>query len=374
MSKTTIILPKVKDSIENNNILTFTIEDTNVSIVNALRRTILSDIETVVFDTDNDKINIINNTSRFHNEILKQRLGCIPVHIKDFDDAKNLLVELNLQNNTDSLLYVTTKDFKIKDTTNNKYLTDSSIKNIFPPDKITKQYILFTRLRPKISSDIPSESIQLNAKFKLGTAKEDGMYNVASTCAYSYTPDKVQQHNVWQEISEKMENDNISKNKIETERKNWYTLQAKRIYIETSFHFKLESIGVFTNLELIHKACDNIIIRLNKIKQKAIDNNLEFIKNTTTMKNSIDIKLIGEDYTIGKVIEYILYEQYYKKDQELSYIGFIKQHPHDDYSIIRLAFTFNDGNIGNIEDNCNQLIEFSCNVGQNIFANIKEYF
>ena len=31
---------------------------------------------------------------------------------------------------------------------------------------------------------------------------------------------------------------------------------------------------------------------------------------------------------------------------ELSYIGFIKKHPHDDYSIIRMAFSISSGESG----------------------------
>ena len=90
---TTIILPKVTHGLENKGIYSFTLENANVSIANALRRVIISDIETVVFDTKNDSINIIENTTRFHNEILKQRLGCIPIHIKDKEGIENILVE-----------------------------------------------------------------------------------------------------------------------------------------------------------------------------------------------------------------------------------------------------------------------------------------
>jgi len=59
--------PKVTNLTEQNNILTFTLSGLNVSLANAVRRTILSDIPTVVFRTspfeENDAI-IISNTSR----------------------------------------------------------------------------------------------------------------------------------------------------------------------------------------------------------------------------------------------------------------------------------------------------------------------
>lgn len=372
-STTVITLPKVTHGIENKGVYNFTLENANVSVANALRRVILSDIETVVFNTDNDNIEIFENTTRFHNEILKQRLGSIPVHIKDSEGIENLLVELNTNNESDGILYVTTKDFVIKDIANDKYLTVDAVKKIFPSNKLTNEFILFTRLKPKISNDIPGESINLKVKFKVGTAKEDGMYNVVSTCAYGNTPDKVEQHNRWQDISEELETKGLSESKIEYQRKDWYTLQAKRYYIKDSFDFKVETIGVFTNVEIMNKACDNIIRRLNKIKKKAEDENLLLDLKATAMQASADIKLVGEDYTIGKVIEYILHEEFYKKSGQLSYVGFIKKHPHDTNSIIRIAFSEDGADTLN-QSNINKMIQFACDIGINIFSNIKEYF
>ena len=91
---TVISLPEVENGTENKGMLTFTLKNTNVSVANALRRVILSNIKTVVIDTNEESINISENTTRFHNEILKQRLGCIPVHITDFDTIENLQLEL----------------------------------------------------------------------------------------------------------------------------------------------------------------------------------------------------------------------------------------------------------------------------------------
>ena len=119
-------------------------------------------------------------------------------------------------------------------------------------------------------------------------------------------------------------------------------------------------------------ACDNIIKRLHKIAEKIEANQVKLDRNSTAMNNAVDIILEGEDYTIGKVIEYILHEQYYKKDAELTYVGFIKKHPHDDYSIIRIAFTGSGSNP--TDENVYSMIKFATDVGKKIFANIKEYF
>jgi DNA-directed RNA polymerase alpha subunit len=68
---------------ENEDILRFNISGVDKCFVNAIRRTILSDINTVCIDTSDCEIKI--NHSRYHNEIIKERLKCIPVHIKDLE-------------------------------------------------------------------------------------------------------------------------------------------------------------------------------------------------------------------------------------------------------------------------------------------------
>lgn len=369
-----IVLPKVKDGIENKGLYTFTIEDANVSIVNAVRRTILSDIPNVVFDTNKDATNFEINTCKLHNEILKQRLGCIPVYIKDPEGIENLIIEVDVNNDTDSLVYVTTKNFKILNKNTNKYLTDEQVNKIFPPNKLTGDYILFTRLRSKISNDIPGERIKFTSKLKVDTAKRDGMYNVVSTCAYGNTEDKVEQHNQWQGIAEQLESQGVTESKIEYERQNWYTLQAKRFYVKDSFDFKIKSVGVFSNMEIIHKAIDIILRKLENISKNCDQQTIELDRTATAMNNSVDIKLVGEDYTIGKVLEYVLHEEEYKKNKVLSYVGFIKKHPHDDYSIIRIAFNDNDEIDTTSDSNVYSILKFACEISTNIFTNLREYF
>ena len=46
----------------------------------------------------------------------------------------------------------------------------------------------------------------------------------------------------------------------------------------------------------------------------------------------------SDDYTVGKALEFVLYNKYYIEKKELSYCGFRKPHPHIDISLIRLAF------------------------------------
>lgn len=78
--------PKIANVSEDGDIYRFTLSGVNVSFANALRRTILSDIPVTCIETETyetNKANFLINTSRLHNEILKHRLSCIPIHNKD---------------------------------------------------------------------------------------------------------------------------------------------------------------------------------------------------------------------------------------------------------------------------------------------------
>jgi DNA-directed RNA polymerase subunit L len=333
--------PRV-DIKSDNDELIFTISNINVSLANAIRRTILSDIPLVVFRTtpyEKNKCNIISNTSRLNNEIIKQRLSCIPIHIKENEDLplKNYIMELDYENNSDIIEYVTTKNFKIKDIINNKYLPDDKTREIFPADDYTGHFIDFIRLRPKLSDELPGEKIHLTCEFDIGTSKEDGMFNAVSTCSYGFTIDDIAQNNELQKKKQTWKDEGKTEDEINFESENWKLLDGKRITKKDSFDFIIKSIGIYTNHELIDKACQILVNKLNEIDTLIEKDELQIEKSQNTMKNCFDIILENEDYTIGKVLEYFLYNKFYET-KILSFCGFNKLHPHDSHSIIRVAY------------------------------------
>jgi len=344
--------PKITDISQEDNYLKFRLSGTNVSIANALRRFILSEIPTIVFRTSPYEKNLVNieiNTTRMNNELIKQRLSCIPIHITDTDfPVKDYIIELDVLNDTDSTMYATTKDFKIKNVKNDKYLSTSDVNKIFPPDSITDDYIEIVRLRPKISDIITGEHIKFTAVLDIGIAKEDSAFNVVSTCSYGASTDKLKINNEWNNIVKDLKSKGFKKDSISDYKKDWLLLDAKRIIEKDSFNFTIESVGPFSEMSIIYKACYGMI---NKIKN--FSNNIQSDESIielsdNTIQNSYDITLIDEDYTLGKVLEYILYEKYYIIDttkveenasnKYLTYCGFAKPHPHINKSLIRLAF------------------------------------
>jgi DNA-directed RNA polymerase subunit L len=328
--------------IESNNDLTFRLSGVNVSFANSFRRTILSDIPMIVFRTtpnEENKCTIYENTSRLNNEIIKQRLSCIPIHIKDVEEfpLKNHVLIVDVENNTDNIIYVTSEDFVIKDLTTGKELPNDKIREIFPPDDITGYFIDFIRLRPRITDEIPGEKISLKCEFDIGTAKEDGMFNAASTCSYGFTIDTSLQE---VELAKKMQSwkdEGKTSDQINFESENWKLLEGKRIYKKDSFDFILQSVGVYTNDEILNLACKLLIQKLNDLDAIIENDELEIKTSENTLSNSFDIILENEDYTIGKVLEYCLYSKFYETNI-LTFCGFKKIHPHDSYSIIRVAY------------------------------------
>jgi DNA-directed RNA polymerase subunit L len=118
--------------------------------------------------------------------------------------------------------------------------------------------------------------------------------------------------------------------------KDWHLLDAKRHFIADSFDFTIESVGPIANLSIVAKATTLMIERLKRLQDTIQGDPTIVAISETTIPNSFDITLKGEDYTVGKVIEYVLYDIHY--DKTLNYCGFRKPHPHMDESIIRLGF------------------------------------
>ena len=366
--------PVVKINSEENNTLLFTMSGINHSLANSLRRIILSDVPTIVFRTfphSESKVDITINTTRLNNEILKQRIGCIPIHITDSDfPYEEYVVEVDKKNDSDVIELLTTADFKIKNISTDKYLSETAVKEIFPPDMITGDYIIITRLRPKMSEKINGEHLKFTASFDVGTAKQDGMYNVVSTAAYGATTDMVKVNDVWNEKKQELTKSGMSEEEIEFEKKDWLLLDAKRIIAPDSFDFTIESVGVYSNIEIVRKACDIMIDKCSSFNQLLKDGKVEIKENdNTTVDNEYIITLQNEDYTLGNALVYFLYENYYLGNKKLSFVGFKVPHPHIPNGIIRMAFE--------AKSDKTDVIQYLTNASQDVittFTNIRSNF
>ena len=367
--------PSLVSSYEENNVYFFTLNNIHVSFANALRRVILSEIPTVVFYTLNhtdNKCIIHENTSRLHNEIIKHRLGCIPIHTTDLNTLpEKYMLEVKVQNDGDTTMYVTTEQFKIvpKPNSGAPELSEDEMHKIFPKNEMTQQYIDFVRLRPKIGETIPGEKLHLVAEFSVSNAKIDSMFNVVSKCSYSNTIDKVKGDQVLDELIVRWKEDGLKPEEIEFNKNNFRLLDAQRYFVENSFDYVVESIGVYENQEIVKMAIGILISKFRTFIESIDADNVSILISETTMSNCYDIILEDEDYTVGKVIEYILYKTFLVEQKKISFCGFKKLHPHDANSIIRISF---HDNLGKLE--VRECLRASCNDALKVFGSMYKMF
>jgi len=329
--------PVITNISETNSVLSFTLKGVNVSIANGLRR-ISSEIPSVVFRTspyEANKAIFEINTTRLNNELIKQRLSCIPIYadVSDFPLDKYMLV-VRKKNSSSSVEYVTTADFEIMNLDTKEY--DKQVAStLFPPNSVTGDYPELARLLPKVSDDIEGEQLVLTCKFDIGTTKEDSAFNVTSTFVYSNTPDPAKIKAVWSEKKTELSK-TLSPEEVSFAEKDWHILDAQRHFIPDSFDFKVETVGQINNREIITRSAKLMIEKLDRLKDTIQSEQNIISSSETTIPNCFDILLKNEDYTLGKVIEFVLYNTHY--DKSLNYCGFRKPHPHIDESIIRIGF------------------------------------
>lgn len=360
--------------VPENKVFTFTLQNVDVCIANSLRRVVLSEIPVVVLDSldkeniDEQQITIYKNTSILNNEIIKQRLSCIPVCVDNLDEFeyRNYVVECDVKNNTSEKMIVSSGDFKIKNTISNEYLSESETRKIFKKNHVTNQFIDLVYLQPSFNGN-GYEHIKFTCGFKVSNAKENGSYNAASTCVYSFTQNKEEVKKRWEQISEKLPQ---KRDVRELAYNDFMNLDAHRIVIPNSFDFKVQSCGIYENNELISIACE-VMIRKFEGLIKSLENPQEIIsQNLELMENAYNILLVNEDYTIGKVLENMMYLMFFMKEKKLNYVSLKKLHPHDKDSILMIAYKETNTSVEDIVSDLISICKLNIDIYQNIKSNM----
>jgi DNA-directed RNA polymerase subunit L len=267
-------------------------------------------------------------------------------------------------------MYVTTGDFKLRNILNDKYCSSEELAKIFPKNELTQSHIDFARLRPMIGDNIPGESLKLTSKISISNAKHNSMFNVVSICAYGNTVDEIKKNEHWAKYEASIASSGeLNQEELDFQKKNYELLDAQRQYVPNSFDFVIQSIGIYENMELVKIACMVLQNKFVDMIQQIDADNIPVVISENTMDNCFDIVLENEDYTIGKVLEYILYEKHYMGDKTLSFCGFKKFHPHDTDARIRVAFD-KKGDKTNVK----QYLRDACVEAQELFKVVYKMF
>jgi DNA-directed RNA polymerase subunit L len=373
---------------ETDDVFKFTLSGINVSLANAIRRTVQDDIPVYVFDINTCNVDV--NTGRLHNEILKHRLQCIPIHSKvlvedwllkrtDHNIFEKYVMELDVQNNDEQTIYVTTADFRIKNKTTGRQLTATEMERLFPRDKLTNSHVIFARLRPKISDSVPGEHLKLSCEFMISTAAENSAFTAVCCSVYGNTIDPEAAEKAWDRAELKAREDaakrgeSVDSDELAFQKKNFQILDRQRHYFADSFDFNIESVGIYEPRELCKTACGILKHQFDQLASE-IETRDDLIHNSeTTMDKCYDFILERGDFTIGKVLEYILYDKLFVAKGEnptIQFSGFRKMHPHDEHSIIRVSYKSKDAERSWLKND----LKVSCLEAASIFKAISAKF
>ena len=212
----------MKISIENTKFeetsLEFTIsgdreEGLEKSILNSLRRVLLTEIPCVAFRADEGKtmdLKMESNQTSSHNEFLLHRISLIPLFIDPFEYKKNLLFQLQAKHNKEEpFLFVTSDMFEIYPLRENidsdidlnvldinnydlsKKLTKEEKKNIIRPFvfKGKEYYTLITELKNTYSTEHTQE-ISVYGSPSVSNGREHSRWKAVSDALYTFTKDE----------------------------------------------------------------------------------------------------------------------------------------------------------------------------------------
>lgn len=337
-----IPLPKFTVKNEETDLFEFSLSGLNVSLANAIRRVIISDIPVVGFYTETHEKNdckIEINTTGIHNQILEHALMCIPVYTTKLDELPGkYILDVDVINTTDNALMVSTEHFRVKSKTTGQYLSKEETAKLFPKNEYGR-YIDFVEIGPQMNLGVQEEKrLKLTSEFSLVNASVNGAFNVVCKCAMTNTVDPVRASKEWDDREADLATQEKTKEEIEYEKRDFFMLDAKRFTVPDSFDFAIETIGIYENRDIIKMACAILQTRLVDLIDKLESDGVPILDSENTMENCYDIILENEGYTIGKVIEYVLYNMLFEKEETLSFCGFIVLHPSDKDSRIRVAY------------------------------------
>lgn len=329
------------------------------SIVNSLRRTLLSEIPCVAFRVEegtNKDLIMETNTTSLHNEFLLHRISMIPIYIDPETYENQYLFYLNVKHDSSHpFKFVTTDDIQIFPLKNEvepgetidldnydmkKPLSKERHKEIFRPFvfKNKEHPILITELKATNTQDVNQEIVCYGVP-SVSDAREHARWKCCSDAIYTFLPNE--------ELFMKIANDKAGIQKIidDDQREEFINKlrisEGERYYYRDIFNepnqytFTITGIHQMSNKQLFLKALDVMEDKLELIKQHFI--NLTKGGDTTIIvdhhvnENTYHFKIAGQNDTLGNVLQTHIVNKYTDKDSLISFCGYKKSHPLEEY-------------------------------------------
>lgn len=369
----------------------------NKSVINSLRRVLLSSIPCVGFRTtmNNTDIKILKNTTPLHNEFILHRISMIPLYIDPSKYKKNYLFKLKVESSSDGpLVRVTAKDFDIftlkkgeefpedgsieLDKFNDKPISDKEKEKIFRPF-LGKHFCEIIELKSTNSS--LKEELELYGVPRVSYAYEDARWQAVSCATYSFKKNDGLFKKV---LDEKMKIDNVPEEEKYNYANSLYISDSERYFERDNrcepywYEFKIDSQHFLNSKELFMQSCQILISELESFKEDIpqILNKQDDSRFTIEQKsdNIFTLFVHGNDDTMGNILQtYIVNEIINKKETEFSVCGYKKTHPLEDLIFFNIAL--NPGIEKATQRNIVSIIELfteACTGLINIYSTIKK--
>lgn len=319
------------------------------SFVNAIRRTILTEIPTVGISQSD--VYIEKNETSLHNEFMKHRISMIPLNIDPISYKDDYLFTLNVENKTDKIRVVTTNDFKIyplkkenigksnlsfdKENYDENQISDKLKKTILKPYEIEgiTSYIIITELKPK-TSDEEYQHINFWFSPRIGTGKENASFNNIPQCSYSYHENSsLLNKAISDEIKLKAISRKMEQQKLQKEFTNAY---RQRYFHRTSdnepywYNFVVKSNHYYKSKKIFEYSIEILIDILNRCSENFKLVNIDPEKSRYSAKilenKSIEFILNQENDTVGNILQSHISNNI-TDSTLISFCGYKKIHP-----------------------------------------------
>lgn len=326
----------------------FRLSNTNVTVANTLRRAILTLTPSVGFRTEpyeKSDVVIETNTTPLVNEMISHRIGMIPIRADPTQFDPSLYeFRMDVQNTTEAMMDVHASDFQVFKMDKENPLEPPiqvSTADFFPPDPITGDTVLITRLRPQWNPSAPKERLQLKAKASVSTGKENIRWSPVCQASYEYTrdPDPVHIQEVfhsWILANKKLDPDSLEEEKRNELKREFDTMEIQRCFRKDTkgepndFTFYVESVGVQSVKTIVLaglQACESLVTQYQDIDVRLPDN-VVFQQGDSRFP-SVDAIFQQETHTLGNLLETVLVENHIdgKNEPKLRYVGYKVPHP-----------------------------------------------
>ena len=301
-------MPYIQNLFIDNDICQFDLDNSSneikISLANALRRTMIANID--VFAIDMEKITFFENNTIYSNEFLKHRLSLIPV-ISNIDNLNydNVLISCKKKNNDEIIDNILVKDFVVKDVEKDSIIDNNTFFK-FPN-------ILFAKLKTNNFLSFECKLIKNNA--------ENGGSFFSSVCGCIYTF----------KMDDK-EINTITKNMSENEKRSFMCQDNERVYEKNKigdpkvYKFNVEITGFYDIQIILRKSINELMNKLENIKNefKNLENSniITLRDDLNDINNFYNFLIDNENETLGQLVT-----TYCTDDKNISYCGYIIEHP-----------------------------------------------